>query len=111
MLTPREKLKDLDLDFQAALTKLDALTGSVNYTVTSAKRSPATNAAVGGVRDSSHEQGLAVDIAHEGNVIKAMRLAYWLGRLSVIRVGWYDRHIHFDIDKSKPQVQWEGKSK
>jgi uncharacterized protein YcbK (DUF882 family) len=110
MLTPKEKLVGLDLDFQHLLVKLSQATGTENYVVTSGKRDPAANAAVGGVKDSAHEAGIAVDIAHGGDIIKAMKLAYWLGRQSFVRVGFYDKHLHIDIDKTKPQTQWSGVS-
>lgn len=110
MLLPQSALTDLDSAFQQIISTIEKhLTH--DYRITSAKRDPAKNAAVGGVRDSSHEAGLALDVAHDGDIVKAMKLAYALGRASVVRVGFYDRHVHLDVDKTKPQVTWEGKSK
>lgn len=111
MLNPQSALTDLDSSFQQTISTLIKWLGTHTYRITSAKRDPAKNTAVGGVKDSSHENGLALDVAHDGDILKAMRLAYALGRANVVRVGFYDRHVHFDVDKTKPQVQWEGKSK
>lgn len=111
MLVPKESLNDLNGDFLTTVTKIESLLPEgVSYRVTSAKRDVTQNQAVGGVRDSAHEAGLALDVAHDGDIIKAMQLAYALGRAQVIRCGWYDAHIHFDVDKTKPQGQWTGKS-
>lgn len=111
-LGPKEKLTGLNLGFLETLKTIETfLPAGFTYTITSAYRDPAKNKDVGGVRDSSHESGLAVDVSHGRDIIKAMRIAYALGRAHVIRVGFYDGHVHFDIDPSKPQTQWEGTSK
>lgn len=110
MLTPKEKLEGLNSALLKLLTTMEPLL-TREYRITSGKRDPEKNAAVGGVKDSAHEQGLALDVAHDGDIVKAMRLAYALGRLGIVRVGFYTRHVHFDIDTTKPATQWEGISK
>lgn len=110
MFLPPEKLTSLDDAFHARVNELEKrLPG--DYRVTSTRREPDHNARIGGVPDSAHVKGLALDVAHDGDIIKAMQLAYWVGRLGFVRVEFADRHLHFDIDDTKPQVQWVGKSK
>ena len=83
---------------------------TVPMIITSGYRSPTENEAVGGVRDSAHESGLAVDLKNiDGNacfqIVKAL-----LG-VGFKRIGVYNYHIHTDIDESKPQsVIWTGVS-
>lgn len=110
MIIPKEDLNPLEVRFRELCCLLSMRLGSDEYRLTSGKRSPEHNKAVGGVDKSAHVMGIAADVAHDGDIIKAMKLAYWLGRLGFERVGFYDRHIHFDSDKSLPQVQWKGKS-
>ena len=106
MIKPKEKLLGLNPAFSATLTGI-AIKLPFDLIITEGV--PATT--VGShVKDSAHFRGLAADLRHEGDILKAMRIAYWLGRLNVVRVGFYDRHIHADVDPKLPQTQWEGKS-
>lgn len=75
--------------------------------ITSGYRSPSANRKAGGVKDSAHEMGLAVDIRardaeSRATLIKALR------SVGFVRIGVYDKHVHADIDTSKPQVAWAG---
>lgn len=84
--------------------------------ITSGYRPPAHNAAVGGVSNSAHETGLAVDIRAPikslENAELREKLAWALGAAGFRRVGTYDRHFHADVDKEKPiPAWWAGKSK
>lgn len=79
----------------------------IPFVITSGFRGPDQNQAAGGVKDSAHETGLAVDIRAPNDEI-GKRVAYGLGRAGFIRCGFYDKHIHADIDSSKPQVTWDG---
>jgi uncharacterized protein YcbK (DUF882 family) len=83
---------------------------TVPFIITSGYRSAAQNEAVGGVRDSSHESGLAVDLKNfDGNA--AFQIVKALLAVGFRRLGIYNYHIHVDIDLSKPQnVIWTGVS-
>jgi zinc D-Ala-D-Ala carboxypeptidase len=77
--------------------------------ITSGRRTPEQNAAAGGVPDSSHVRGLAVDIQAPVGKSEREKLIWALGRVGFRRVGLYDRHAHCDIDESKAQdVVWFG---
>ena len=60
---------------------------------------------------SSHVTGKAVDIRaptsrHRHRIVEALLL------VGIDRIGVYDRHIHADVDKTKPRfVMWVGVSK
>ncbi len=83
----------------------------VPFYITSGLRTPDSNAAAGGVEDSSHTRGLGVDLACSSSVAR-MRIVSSLLIVGFRRIGIYDRHIHCDIDESLPQgVMWWGKSK
>lgn len=109
-LGPHEKVQQLNEQMRALVEDLNNHL-NLAYRITSGFRAPEDNKRAGGVPNSSHEKGLALDVAHDGEIMKAMKLAYWLGRLNVIRVGFYNWHIHFDLDATKPQTQWEGLSR
>ncbi len=77
--------------------------------ITSGLRTPGQNEAAGGVPDSSHVRGLAVDIQAPVGKNEREKLIWALGRVGFRRVGLYDRHAHCDIDESKAQdVVWFG---
>jgi len=80
----------------------------VPFVITSGKRTVDENTAAGGVGDSSHLRGLAVDLA-----CKESRSRYFilsaLFQAGFTRLGIYarDGHIHCDCDDSLPQqVVW-----
>jgi uncharacterized protein YcbK (DUF882 family) len=78
----------------------------IDLIVTSGHRTPKENEKVGGAKDSSHLKGLAVDILCLDGVKyeKIRKSAEWAG---ITRKGHGSRHIHLDIDPSKPQnCEW-----
>lgn len=83
---------------------------NVPYRISSGYRDPAANVAAGGVEGSAHEKGMAVDLAcsesrQRYHILIGLMLA------GFHRIGIYDRHIHADIDGTKPeQVIWVGVS-
>lgn len=78
--------------------------------ITSSFRSPELNRTCGGSPTSSHLKGLAVDIVctESSTRYKIINAAI---SLNFVRIGVYDKHIHLDIDHSKPVALWLGKSK
>jgi zinc D-Ala-D-Ala carboxypeptidase len=82
----------------------------VPFVITSGLRTPEQNSAAGGVQDSAHLRGLAVDLA---DFDPATRFAIVKSLLAVgfTRIGVYaDGHLHCDCDSSLPQsVMWVGK--
>lgn len=80
----------------------------VPIVITSGFRNPGYNQMVGGVGDSSHIKGLAVDIRCPWNEY-GLKIVYGLGVAGFKRIGIYDKHVHCDCDESKPQnVIWTG---
>ncbi len=74
--------------------------------ITSGYRCPEHNRAVGGVPDSAHTKGLALDVACVSSRTRFVILSF-LFRAGVRRIGVAKNYIHFDIDDSKPQgVVW-----
>lgn len=77
------------------------------FKITSGYRTPEHNLAVGGVTDSSHNLGLAVDLlvtdsVKGGKILKGLMKALLEDNLP-IRLGFYnDGHCHVDLDSSKP---------
>lgn len=82
----------------------------IPFIITSGKRNPSDNLAAGGVQDSSHLKGLAVDLVCASGVHRFSMVSALLAA-GFFRIGIYDAHIHADIDPSLPQnVIWTGKS-
>ena len=82
----------------------------VPFVITSGKRSPDENERAMGVESSSHSTGLAVDLRVTDG---AERFAIVKGLLAAgfVRIGAYDKHVHADLDNTKPQsVLWVGVS-
>lgn len=82
----------------------------VPFIITSGKRSPSENERAMGIEGSSHVSGLAVDLRVEDG---ASRFAIVKGLLAAgfVRIGAYDKHVHADLDATKPQsVLWVGVS-
>lgn len=70
--------------------------------ITSGFRTPEQNALVGGVEDSSHEKGLAVDLLIK-DTITGGRILSALQKVGFTRFGFYrDGHLHTDLSIDKP---------
>jgi len=83
----------------------------VPFIITSGFRTPDENDAIASsVKDSAHLTGKAVDL----RVIDGLHRFYIVKGLieaGFNRIGIYTRHIHVDVDESKPQdVVWVGVS-
>lgn len=71
--------------------------------ITSGYRDPAKNAEVGGVPDSAHTKGLAVDLSAPKDSVLKEKMAWALGRVGFRRVFRYQNHVHVDVDAEKVQ--------
>lgn len=104
-----EEIEGLDLKLVGMLDDARDRAG-VPFVITSGKRSHDANLAAGGVEDSSHLRGLAVDIQCLDATIRFFMLV-GIVQAGFRRIGIYDRHIHCDCDESLPQnVIWTGVS-
>jgi len=80
----------------------------IPFHISSGYRTEEENTKVGGVKNSSHVKGMAVDIKvannqERGRIVKALLTA------GIKRIGIYKAHIHADIDNEKPQPSiWLG---
>ncbi len=93
------------------ISRLDVARGLCGFpiVITSGRRTPEQNVAAGGVAESSHMMGLAVDIHMPPGQNEREKLIWSLGRAGFRRVGIYSRHAHCDVDDSKAQdVVWFG---
>lgn len=80
--------------------------------ITSGFRTPEQNSAAGGVEDSTHLEGLAVDIRAPVDPIMREKLVWALGMAGFNRCGSYPKHFHVDLSEKKPQnVFWQGNYK
>lgn len=78
--------------------------------ITSGFRDATKNDNAGGVKDSAHTKGMAVDIRCADQDMQK-RLIWALCLAGFRRLGAYDRHIHVDVDDDKPSPAfWGGKS-
>lgn len=88
-------------EFVALLDKARGIAG-VPFKITSGLRSVSINESVGGVPDSSHLLGLAVDLAVLDGV-SGGKILLALAQVGLNRFGFYqDNHLHVDMDTSKP---------
>lgn len=101
-----EETKGLSTELVNMLNEAREISG-VPFIITSGYRDPQKNDGVGGVKDSAHTKGLAVDIRASDEILGKM-IAFGLGKAGFVRAGFYTKHIHVDIDKEKPQVIWNG---
>ncbi len=76
-----------------------------SFVITSGYRYPKHNQEVGGVKDSAHVSGLAIDIAVSDNVAR-LNIIRGLIIAGFRRIGIGKDFIHADIDKSKPNNLW-----
>lgn len=76
----------------------------VPFVITSAYRTPSHNAEVGGVEDSAHVNGRAVDISIEGmSWAQVVLVLVALVIAGFRRIGLARTFIHVDDDPSKPK--------
>ena len=68
---------------------------------TSAYRCRVYNKRIGGIPNSSHVRGYAVDIKCTNSLERQRILEFLLGE-RVKRIGIHPRFIHFDLDPEKP---------
>lgn len=93
---------------EAFIHKLDAIREEAGFPfiITSGYRTPKHNAKVGGVPNSSHLKGVAVDIAAVTQSQKES-IARVAIRNGVTRIGWGNTFIHLDVDPNKTQnIVW-----
>lgn len=79
----------------------------IPFVITSGYRDPEHNQGVGGVKESAHTKGLAVDIRAPNNQIGKI-IAFGLGVAGFKRFIAYSAHIHVDIDTSKNPCVYDG---
>lgn len=103
------ELKGLTDDICFKLDRARSLFGAP-IVITSGYRDPVKNAQAGGVKDSAHETGKAVDIRCADQEMQK-KLIWALCIAGFKRIGAYDKHIHADVDLDKPNpVFWSGES-
>lgn len=106
-----EEVKGLDPILVAALDMARGICG-FPFKITSGYRPPDHNAAIGGVSDSAHTKGKAADIARPKDDEPLYKMIWALGLVGFKRIEIATKHIHVDVDASKPQyVMWFGESK
>lgn len=80
----------------------------IPFRITSGLRTADENRDAGGVWDSAHTRGLAVDLACYDSRAR-MRMVAGLIVAGFSRIGLYTHHIHADVDDSLPgDVLWLG---
>ncbi len=97
----------LDPRLVARLDTARAL-ANIPFIITSGFRTAQQNTEAGGVQNSAHLRGLAVDLA-VSNDFDRFIIQVACVSAGFKRIGVYTRHIHVDIDDSLPQnVLWLG---
>lgn len=82
---------------------------NIPFYINSGYRCEAHNRAVGGVQDSAHTKGYAVDIKCSGDASRKLIIAA-VKKAGFTRIGIANSFIHVDNDPSKPQnVSWRYK--
>jgi len=72
--------------------------------ITSGCRCAKRNKYVGGVADSAHLTGKALDIHLKGtSLFDMVKLAFCIGRAGVKRLGISEKFLHIDTDAKKPE--------
>lgn len=96
-----EEIKGLDYEFIALLDQAREL-AKVPFVITSGYRDWKKNMEVGGVADSSHLAGVAVDLACSDSVTRH-KIVKALLDVGICRIFLYTKHLHCDNDFTKPQ--------
>ena len=95
----------LDTELVAMLDRARHI-AEVPFIITSGKRTIEENQAAGGVLDSSHLKGLAVDLRCQDSTRRWAMLDA-LFKVGFKRLGIYPAHLHVDLDPTKDsQVAW-----
>lgn len=100
------EVKGLHHQLVAMLDDARAIAG-IPFVITSGYRSPSRNGNAGGVKNSAHESGKAVDLRAPNSKIRK-KIVDALREVGFVRIGTYSAHVHCDIDASKPQIAWNG---
>lgn len=94
--------------------RLDMARGYAGFPIriTSGYRTPERNAQIGSKPDSAHVKGLAADLHRPPGAEEAIQLAWALGLAGFDRLEICPKHLHVDIDRSKPYpCVWRGESR
>ncbi len=102
---PHSSKSDIDLELCVVLGKIEAEIGEeLDYT--SGYRCPECNLKAGGVKNSAHLRGLAVDIRCHDSLLRC-KIENAAVKIGITRRGIGKNIIHLDIDSSLPQgVLW-----
>lgn len=97
------------------MDRLDITRGFAGFPIVippNSVRTEAGNSAAGGVSNSSHLRGLAVDLKRPLGEFETIKLVWALGRAGFRRILIYTKHIHVDVDPDKQQdiCLWMGES-
>lgn len=80
----------------------------IPFIITSGYRCENYNLVVGGIKNSAHTRGMAVDIKANTSQKRA-KILKALVKVGFNRIGIYESFIHVDVDHTKPQnVVWLG---
>ena len=102
---PHGSREDIDISLIASLEKLER-ESRLELEFSSGYRCKACNAAAGGVKNSAHLRGLAVDILVD-NSVERFQLLFAAVILGFRRVGIGRRFVHLDLDLNLAQdVLW-----
>jgi zinc D-Ala-D-Ala carboxypeptidase len=104
------EIEGLALNFVELLQRARDIAG-VPFIITSGYRSPASNAAAGGVNSSLHCQGLAVDLRAPQGTFDRDRILWGLAHAGFKQVGFYTNHVHVELDPKDTIAMWTGVSK
>lgn len=93
---------DLNKDLVDMLDKARDIAG-IPFKINSGLRTAELNAKVGGVKDSAHLKGYAVDInAPTGEIKFKIVQACLLAGFKRVGISWKDNFVHVDVDPTKP---------
>lgn len=105
-----DEVKGLDQELVAKLDMARKVAG-IPFIITCGVRTKEENDLVGGVSDSAHLTGKAVDLRCEDSTAR-FKMVSGLLSAGFKRVEVASAHIHVDVDEDKPQyVMWLGLSK